>query len=170
MKELCASLSIAFDYPEFLVIDACAAEYNAANIKKIEANIKKIEHKRLIPPEHYEEVLDDIRKLHYSFEIEYESNKKLILDKWRSWNGMDEFREYFVKIWLTGNNTKWQIFHTPPGFASTANPCESFNGKLKELFTGRERLSVQVFIQIALDQLAPFYSTNHRRKSQTSFR
>lgn len=64
--------------------------------------------------------------------------------------------------YLLGKFTKWQVYHTPPGFASTANPCESFNGKLKEIFTSRELLNMETFLTIALDELCPFYSLNHR--------
>jgi hypothetical protein len=88
--------------------------------------------------------------------------KKEVLSKWVAIPGMERFVEYFSKQWLTGKFTNWQIWHTPPGFASTDNPCESFNGKLKELFTLREKLSVVGFLKIALDQLVPFYSMNYR--------
>jgi hypothetical protein len=37
-----------------------------------------------------------------------------------------------------------------------------FLGKLKDLFTEHERMSVMSFLKVALDDLVPFYSLNHR--------
>ena len=57
-----------FDVPEFLLIDACMAEINAASTVfgpdctilmcwfHVMANIKKPENKRMIPSERYDEV------------------------------------------------------------------------------------------------------------------
>lgn len=104
----------------------------------------------------------DIRCLHMSqHNIEFQTNKKAVLSKWKA-AGLTDFSKYFQEQWLNGKFTKWQIWHTPPGFASTANPIESFNGKIKELFTQHEKLSVFYFLTLALDQLCPFYSLNNR--------
>lgn len=66
--ELCARLEISFVYPEFLIIDASDAEYNAAKSVfgddcdilmcwfHVMKNIKKPETRRLITVERYEEV------------------------------------------------------------------------------------------------------------------
>lgn len=93
---------------------------------------------------------------------EFEHQKKKILDKWTAKSGMQDFTNYFKTQWLSGKFTKWQIFHTPPGFATTANPCESFNGKIKEVFTEHVKLSIISFITLALDKIIPHYCFNNR--------
>lgn len=73
--------------------------------------------------------IKDIRYLHYSIDSnEFENQKRDVLKKWRN-NNMIEFATYFENQWLNSVFRKWQIFYTPAGYASTANPCESFNGK-----------------------------------------
>ena len=101
----------------------------------------------------------------------------MILDKWNSY-WMQTFVTYFSTQWLEGKFSKWQIFHTPPsnlywykswkkhieifcyiGFASTDNPCESFNAQLKDGFTARAKLSkVSQSYQMRLNTCA----MNHR--------
>lgn len=68
LVELCAKIGIPFAYPEFLMIDACDAEFNAAasvfgskcNVLTcwfhLLLNIKKPDRKKLIPAERWEEV------------------------------------------------------------------------------------------------------------------
>ena len=99
--------------------------------------------------------------MHFSFESEFESKKKTLLGKWREW-GLTDFVNYFNDNWLVGKFSKWQIFQTPPGFASTDNPCESFNARLKQEFTCRDQLTIPLFVQILVDQIIPYYSLNHR--------
>lgn len=75
---------------------------------------------------------------------------------------MKEFASYFSTQWLGERFNTWQIFNTPPGFASTDNPVESFNKVLKYYFTNREQLTVALFVQVILEQVIEFYSKNHR--------
>ncbi|KAG3077881.1 hypothetical protein PI125_g21132 [Phytophthora idaei] len=44
--------------------------------------------------------------------------------------------------WLTGRFRTWQAFATPSGFATTNNPAETFNARLKHDYTLRRRLKV----------------------------
>jgi hypothetical protein len=39
-------------------------------------------------------------------------------------------------------NCNWQIYQTQPGFTTTNNPIESYNGKVKAFFTNRFKLNL----------------------------
>ena len=124
-------------------------------------NVKKPDIRKLIPPEYFDSVLNDLRYLHMSLAGEYLRRKQTILAKWSTYS-MPEFIDYFTKQWLEGRFCKWQIYHTPAGFASTDNPVESFNARLKGSFTDRSQMTIFGFIQVVLDKVVPFYSMNHR--------
>ena len=47
-------------------------------------------------------------------------------------NALNLFKEYFIKQWLEAPFNNWQIFNTPPGFATTQNPEESLISKLNK--------------------------------------
>ena len=94
--------------------------------------------------------------------FKYDNNRQLILSKWNSVVYMNDFVSYFDFQWLTGKFNKWQIFWTPPGFADTDNPLESFNDRLKEDFTKREQLSIKSFCDMCLEDLTPYYCCNNR--------
>ncbi|OWZ22653.1 hypothetical protein PHMEG_0002597 [Phytophthora megakarya] len=48
----------------------------------------------------------------------------------------------FTKVWLASHSWRWHIYHTPPAFATTNNPVESFNGTLKRDYTLRKYLEM----------------------------
>ena len=70
-------------------------------------------------------LLKDMRGLHYSISTEEYGEKTRT------------FKHYWVKInkdvytccesWFFGRHSAWQIFHNPPGYASTNSNIESFN-------------------------------------------
>lgn len=170
--DLCRELNIDFEFPEFLVQDASRAEYNAAlrvfgeNSTvlmcwyHVMANIRKVETRKLIPVHLYESVQADIRFLHFSLEHEYNANLKTVLAKWALHKSLDDFVRYFTNQWLSEPFNNWQIFHTPPGFASTANPIESFNNLLKKVFTQRQVLSIDDFFDLMIKSVIPWCSRN----------
>jgi hypothetical protein len=49
--------------------------------------------------------------------------------------------DYVTKQWIDNRFSKWQIFHSPPGYANTNSNIESFNRQIKG-FTERKRLSI----------------------------
>ena len=53
---------------------------------------------------------------------------------------MVSFKKYFLNEWIYNAHWKWQIFHTPPGFASV-NLDEAFNKQIKKHFTQYEKLT-----------------------------
>ena len=55
---------------------------------------------------------------------------------------MKAFHAYFKKQWMESEFCNWQIYQTPPGFTTTNNPIESYNGKLKAFFTNRLKLNL----------------------------
>ncbi|EGZ13959.1 hypothetical protein PHYSODRAFT_421690, partial [Phytophthora sojae] len=83
--------------------------------------------------------LDDRKKLmiaimdmHFSRSLtEYEYCRDVSLAEWKETTHLTEFAEYFDQQWLKGRYWRWQVFHTPEGYATTTNPCENLNGGLK---------------------------------------
>uniref|UniRef100_H3GHY2 MULE transposase domain-containing protein n=1 Tax=Phytophthora ramorum TaxID=164328 RepID=H3GHY2_PHYRM len=55
---------------------------------------------------------------------------------------MVPFARYVIAQWMTGTFTRWQAYHTPTGFATTNNRCETFNAVLKRDYTLRRWLKV----------------------------
>jgi hypothetical protein len=45
--------------------------------------------------------------------------------------------DYITKQWLETRFSRWQIFHSPPGYANTNSNIESFNKQIK-LFTSKK--------------------------------
>ena len=64
--------------------------------------VKKPDIKRLIPTSNYEDVLNDIRYLHFSLELEFDTRKREILNKWKANTSLNQFCTYFKEQWLKG--------------------------------------------------------------------
>lgn len=122
-------------------------------------NVKK---RKDVPANLLDSVLNDVRTLHFTYRDEFVEKRNAIVAKWRE-IGISSFADYFTKEWLSGKFVNWQIFNTPPGYASTPNPVESFNAQIKNFFTKREHLTVASFVMMALDELVPYYSTINKR-------
>ena len=83
-------------------------------------------------------VLVDLTRLHYCLEFEYEQYKDIVIKKWKSHSELEEFVAYVIPQWFEGTFSNWQVFKSPPGFAATNNPLESFNKIIKARFTNYE--------------------------------
>ncbi|OWZ03138.1 hypothetical protein PHMEG_00025186 [Phytophthora megakarya] len=79
--------------------------------------------------------------------VEYIEFVRVNVVAWRDSPETKEFAEYFVNQWLQGKFVRWQCFHTVGGFASTNNPAEQFNKKLKRDYTLRQRLTMGTLLQ-----------------------
>ena len=75
--------------------------------------------------------------------------------RWRSEERLIEFEKYFREQWLDSVFNKWQIYHTPAGFAATNNTNECFNGDLKARITEYETVSITEAIKKICDSLIP---------------
>lgn len=54
-----------------------------------------------------------------------------IIKQWKQNPVLKAFAEYFSKQWLDSPYWRWQAFHSPAGYATTNNPCETFNASVK---------------------------------------
>jgi hypothetical protein len=68
---------------------------------------------------------------------EYDDLLETRLNRWKTKSELQGFHEYFVKQWINSDFSNWQLFHTPPGYASTNNPLEQYNARIKQDFTKR---------------------------------
>ena len=55
---------------------------------------------------------------------------------------LQKFKKYFKEQWLQGSFTNSKIFNTPPGYAPTQNPEESFNKQIKDIYNEWLRLAM----------------------------
>jgi hypothetical protein len=61
---------------------------------------------------------------------------------------MKTFLSYFTKQWIDSPFCNWQLFQTPPGYAMTNCPIESYNGKIKKFFTNRTKYNLLPVFEI----------------------
>lgn len=132
--------------------DADDAQYNAVQrVLGIDSNLtilmcfyhvaaKVYEKTKGLPPALYTAVARGLNDLHYATtEAEFAITQARVLDDWSLHPGLASFKTYFARVWLSRRFRRWQIFHTPPAFATTNNPVESFSGAIKRDYTLRSR-------------------------------
>jgi hypothetical protein len=152
--------------PEYIMMDACDACYNAAvdvfpdakilmcwfHVQKnIKANLEKI-----LSKDQFLQLQEHMRELHMSkSEKEYEKKISRFKTHWKNENRVVEY----VESWLRGRFSNWQIFNNPTGWASTNSNIESFNATIKRDFTFRKRYSVFMSINVIVDMIV-YYSTH----------
>lgn len=71
---------------------------------------------------------------------------------------MADFTSYFLKEWryhdgVWSHWSRWQLFQTPAGVATTNNCLESFNKQIKQVYTQYKVGSVYIFLLIVLQKL-----------------
>jgi len=96
----------------------------------------------------------------------FEERKFEVLSNWSAvvWKkevyvALQKFKKYFIEQWLQGSFTNWQIFNTPPGYATTQNPDESFNKQIKDIYTEWLRLTMLGAVD-CMFKIVTDYSTN----------
>ena len=90
-------------------------------------------------------VLEDITRLHYCRnQIEFQMNLQNVWTKWSQYQDLSNFLNYFWDQWIINSRSnKWQIYHTPPVYASTYNPTESsLNKEIKGTYSNYEQQSM----------------------------
>jgi hypothetical protein len=105
--------------------------------------------------------------LHYfTTQPAFEDKKFEILSSWSAlvWKkgvyiALQKFKRYLIDQWLEGSFTNWQFFNTPPGYATTQNPEESFNKQIKYHYTEWERLTMLGAVE-CIFKIVTDYSTN----------
>lgn len=172
--KICAKLELPFVIPTFIMQDASDAEFNAAKsvfghtVKILMCwfhmiyNIKKHASVKKLGQDLRDMVVIDLTRLHYCLEYEYEPYKAIVLAKWSKHADLADFVAYVIPQWFEGPFSNWQIFKSPPGFAATNNPLESFNKIIKDQFTNYDEQPLLAFIGIVITHLIPFYSRSEK--------
>ena len=92
-------------------------------------------------------VMDGIVSLQYCNDMRsFQECKLKTLQLWDATEGLGDFTEYFSKQWLQGKFWRWQVFHSPVGYATTNNPCEIFNATIKRR-TRRRRFHMRLLLE-----------------------
>jgi len=115
----------------------------------------------------YDDILHACDSIHYCTSHQaFEDKKFEILSSWSAlvWKkevyvALQKFKRYFIDQWLEGSFTNWQIFNTPPGYATTQNPEESFNKQIKDHYTEWECLTMLGAVECVF-KIVTDYSTN----------
>ncbi|KAJ8546622.1 hypothetical protein ON010_g11616 [Phytophthora cinnamomi] len=107
---------------------------------------KRTNHMQL---KHRRAVMDGIVKIHYAESNAYYALKDGILGEWKDIPELTKFTKYFKEQWLDSRYWWWLVFHTPVGYATTNNPCETFNAILKK-YTGRRRYFMQRLLSVTM--------------------
>ncbi|CAF0708035.1 unnamed protein product [Brachionus calyciflorus] len=176
LKNLAEDLGIEFD-PGYIVQDACDASYNAAKqlfpdveilmcYFHVVLNCKKQKH--LIPQDLQGYVLKKcLRRLHMTTSKDHLMKYYNKFIEFCSENCPD-FARYLFKSWLSKNSkyTKWKVYNSPPGYATTNSPIESFNASIKRDFTYRKKLSVFGFILKSFE-IIKYYSVTDKHFENT---
>ena len=162
----CDLMGIEFE-PEFVMQDAQESSYNA--VKKLFPNVQVLMcyyhvceniRKKAYPllsnkDDVYDELKAAVQEMHLSStEEEFEALK---LEFNESFKRFPELLSYMKSQWFEGKFCKWQIFRTPPGFATTNSNIESFNSVIKRDFTSRKRQSIMNAINI-INEIVIYYS------------
>ncbi|OWZ07863.1 LOW QUALITY PROTEIN: hypothetical protein PHMEG_00019687 [Phytophthora megakarya] len=82
-------------------------------------------------------VMRDPHEMHFSrCDSEFQERKEEILQKWQG----------YTTVWLNDRVWRWQCYHTLAGYATTNNPCETYNATIKRDVTLRRKLKVGALI------------------------
>ena len=172
--KVCLLLNITFIIPTYIVQDASLSEANAALTVfghtvtllmcwyHMLANVKKHESLSGVSKELVDMIIVDLTRLHYCLKYEYEQYKSIVINKWNTYFELNAFVKYVIPQWFEGKFSNWQVFASPPGFASTNNPLESFNKIIKLHFTQFDSKVILAFISIVINHLIPYYSLNEK--------
>jgi hypothetical protein len=107
----------------------------------------------------YDELKAAVHEMYMSSsEEEYEQLKKEFKDTFKRYK---DLLAYMDAQWFDGPFCKWQIFRTPPGYATTNSNIESFNATVKRDFTNRKRQSIMNAINI-VEEIITYYSTHYQ--------
>jgi hypothetical protein len=77
---------------------------------------------------------------------EYEQMWLLIKEKWLKYK-LKKIVKYIEKQWIV-KCPNWQLFLTPPGYAHTNSPIESYNNTIKSSFTNGVRFHLVPALEI----------------------
>jgi hypothetical protein len=89
-----------------------------------------------------------IYDMHFTSSVsEFETKRDEALRAWRTRLDLQPFADYFERTWLISRVSSWQCFLTPPGYATTNNPVETFNNRLKRDYTFHRRHKMGMLLQ-----------------------
>ena len=129
-------------------------------------NVRKKKH---MMGDYYDEIIGDIRNLHYcTTKNGFNKLKNKVLKKWETIESLIDFSNYFRKQWLDGVFCNWAIFSKPAGCASTNNPVESHNAIIKKFFTNRFKFNFLPCLLIFKDTIECMHHKNFKNYRKVS--
>ena len=124
--------------------------------------------KKHLPKNFADEINTDIFKLHMTIsEVSFDSTWNELEDKWNKIYHLEDFVKYFKKQWINSIFSRWQIYHTDAGLATTNNPLEQYNKIIKTNFTSYLSMNIipcleafEILIDYESKQI--FYNYTHK--------
>lgn len=142
--------------------DACQAQYNGAvdvlrdyemdylmRFYHVMANVNKRikKHFKDVSPSKIGLFVADIYDMHFArTEAQFHAVKIAAELQWEKDADIASLGSYFHTEWLSWRFTMWQCFYTTIGYATTNNPVEQFNGKIKNTYGIRSRLKMGLLL------------------------
>ncbi|RNA30128.1 hypothetical protein BpHYR1_005476 [Brachionus plicatilis] len=78
--------------------------------------------------------MQEIQNMHFSKNrCEFKTIIQKKISRWEGVADLKLFSVYFENTWLKGSFKNWQVYLPHPGFATTNNSIESFNGRISQL-------------------------------------
>jgi hypothetical protein len=111
---------------------------------------------------HSEEQLEELQDIIYNLHVakshpEYLERVEAFRTKYKTKRTRKVY-DYMCKQWIDNHRfNKWQIYHSPPGFANTNSNIESFNRQIKG-FTQKRKLSIFGMVDKCCE-MVQYYST-----------
>ncbi len=131
----------------------------------LSCTIQNRKRKNMIPETEYKMVMSEIKSLHNSLCYgSFTLSWRQISKRWKDNIQLTKFHAYFEKTWVLSKFNNWKIFNTPPGFATTNSPIESYNQKIKAHFTDRLTRHIIPSLKI-FEELIDYESSNFKEYS-----
>lgn len=94
-------------------------------------------------------IIDEIMHMHHADSASsFVEAEREVFDAWLSEPSLVEFTRYFSREWLESRCWRWQVYHTLAGYATTNNPCETFNSEFK-IYTGRRKYFLKRLLDLS---------------------
>ncbi|GMF26076.1 unnamed protein product [Phytophthora fragariaefolia] len=146
VKRICFDLCGVHFSPQFVMMDADKAQYNACLVEQpitsilmcwfhVTQNVWKHSREKKVSDCDTKSIFEDLYDMHYASQHDFPAVKRRILLKWIQFpvgSSARKLTDHILKMWIrTERFSHWQTFYTPGGYTTTNNPLEQYHRKLK---------------------------------------
>jgi len=151
MKRMCLDACSAPFAPQFMMADACKAQFNACLSLlpdttvlmcwfHVTQNVWKQARKNRVSTEDTRVVFADLYDMHYATEAEFPVVRARVLERWDRFPLLSPVRrltDHVKNFWVNSTRvSRWQAFYTPSGCAASNNPFGTISSKTETSVPG----------------------------------